>query len=150
MNTRGRGESIMISSSGERIKEVNGSLNPETAPTYSQNTPLHSFRDLNLADTFASSLQQPIINELMPFKASYACFDCESNAVHILSISDKEKSCEVFKISGLDSNPIAVYEDVLQNIVHVITDKNVNVFTYNKRSKILQRKSNYQFAQSIL
>jgi hypothetical protein len=52
----------------------------------------------------------------------------------------------MMKINGLDSAPIGVYEDVLSNNVHVITNKDLNVYSYNKRSKMLVRKSNFAFA----
>lgn len=35
-------------------------------------------------------------------------------------------------------------------MVHVITEKDLNVYSYNKRSKQLVRKSNFAFAQSTL
>jgi len=41
----------------------------------------------------------------------------------------------MLKLHGLDSAPIGIYQDALQSIVHVITEKNLNVYTYNKRSK---------------
>jgi hypothetical protein len=49
------------------------------------------------------------------------------------------------QINGLDSRPIGVYEDALQNLIHVVTNQNLNVYSYNKRSKRLVRKSGYQF-----
>ena len=80
----------------------------------------------------------------MPFKSSYACLDLEQNAVYLLSIQNN--FFDVLKINGLDSAPVGVYEDVMSNTVHVITEKDLNVYSYNKRSKRLIRKSNYAFA----
>ena len=101
-----------------------------------------------MTDSLASSQQSPLLAELMPFRASYACLDTEHDAMYILQIQNGQ--CEVLKIHGLDSTPIGVYEDALQNVVHVITEKDLNVYSYNKRSKQLIRKSNYAFAQSTL
>ena len=101
-----------------------------------------------MADSLASSQQTPLLAELMPFRASYACLDTEHDAMYILQIQNGQ--CKMLKIHGLDSTPIGVYEDALQNVVHVITEKDLNVYSYNKRSKQLIRKSNYAFAQSTL
>ena len=56
----------------------------------------------------------------------------------------------MLKAQGLDSRPIGVYEDTLQNLVHVVTERNLNVYTYNQLSKQLLRKSGYAFAQATL
>lgn len=84
----------------------------------------------------------------MPGKAAYACLDSESKAAYVLSIDNA--SCDLLKVIGLDSAPIGVYEDCLQNVIHVVTEAHLNVFSYNKRSKQFLRRSNYQFAASSL
>jgi len=59
--------------------------------------------------------------------------DTEHHAVYILQVQNAK--WDVLKVHGLDSTPIGVYEDALQNVVHVITWKNLNIYSYNKRSK---------------
>jgi len=86
LNTRGRGESILLNSA-DKVKELaNQLISSDGATTQPQAAGLQSFKDIELNDFLASSLQQPILNELMPFKSSYACLDAKSNAVHILNI----------------------------------------------------------------
>ena len=103
---------------------------------------------MNISEILASSMQQPILNEQMPFKTSYACLDNSSNAAYVLTITNG--GCDILKVQGLDSPIIGVYEDIIQNVVHVITEANLNVYSYNKRSKQLIRKNNYMFALTIL
>lgn len=69
-----------------------------------------------------SQLQSPspLMNELMPFKSSYGCIDETENSVYILSIL-KDNTCDMINIHGMDSTPIGIYEDALQNFIHVIT-----------------------------
>ena len=86
-----------------------------------------------MMDSLASNQQSPLIKEAVPFKASYACIDEANKAVYVLQITNN--ACDMLKIQGLDSAPIGVYEDALQNLVHVITDDHLNVYTYNRRSK---------------
>ena len=96
----------------------------------------------------AVSNQQPILHELMPYKARYACIDSESFAAYVLSIENNR--CDVLKIQGLDSAPAGVYEDALQGLIHVITEDNLSVFTYSRGAKQMVRKSSYTFAMDIL
>lgn len=84
----------------------------------------------------------------MPFKAKFACLDSSSHAAYILSI--ESNICDLLKIQGLDSEPIGVYEDILQGIIHVITNAELCVFTYSRGSKQLLRKSSFVFAMNIL
>lgn len=69
--------------------------------------------------------------------------------MYLLTIT-KSNQCDMMTIQGLDSTPIGVYDDVLQNFVHVVTSENLNVYTFNKRSRRIIRKSNYTFAQGLL
>lgn len=64
-----------------------------------------------MAETLAQSHQQPILSELMPYKARYACLDAESFAAYVVTIEGAH--VDVLKMQGLDSAPIAVYEDIL-------------------------------------
>ena len=41
-------------------------------------------RDLSVSESLASTQQSPLLNELMPFQASYACLDTEHDAMYIL------------------------------------------------------------------
>lgn len=101
-----------------------------------------------MAETLAQSNQQPICNELMPFKARYACLDSESFAAYVLTIDGQ--NVDLLKLQGLDSAPIGVYEDVLQNLVHVITSEQLSVYTFSRGGKRLLRKSNYVHAMDML
>lgn len=56
----------------------------------------------------------PILNDLMPFKPIYAAISSQSyQSITILSIYAGSSSIESIIFNGLDSEPIAVYEDVI-------------------------------------
>ena len=104
--------------------------------------------DTSLLTAEKEGPQQSILNELMPFRVSFACLDIQTNSAVLLTINGKV--IDVLKATGLDSSPIAVYEDVLKSLFHVITEKHMNCYTYHKRSKQLLRKSNYKFTLNAL
>ena len=112
--------------SADRLKE-------EDVVPHHPSQPVKSVKDISMMDSLASNQQSPLIKEAVPFKASYACIDEANKAVYVLQITNN--ACDMLKIQGLDSAPIGVYEDALQNLVHVITDDHLNVYTYNRRSK---------------
>lgn len=56
----------------------------------------------------------------------------------------------MLKMQGLDSAPIGVYEDVLQNLVHAVTSEQLSVYTFSRGGKQLLRKSSYVSAMSML
>lgn len=66
----------------------------------------------------------------------------------ILSINFND--CDLMKCGGLDSEPIGVYEDVVQSLIHIVTAKELNVYTFSKRTKRFVRRSGYAFAQSLV
>lgn len=109
---------------------------------------LQGMKELFQNDIEGATRQSPLLQELLPFRASYACIDTHQFAVYVLQIQNA--GCEVLKAQGLDSKPIGVYEDALQNLVHVVTERNLNVYTYHQVSKQLLRKSGYAFAQATL
>lgn len=115
--------------------------------TYVSSQP-HSFKELNVAETLAQSNQQPILNEQMPYKARYACLDTESFAAYVLTIEGGH--VDVLKMQGLDSAPIGVYEDILQNLVHVVTSQHLCAYTFSRGGKQLLRKSSYVQVMSML
>ena len=53
------------------------------------------------------------------------------------------------KLHGLDSKPIGVYSNDDLNQYYVLTDT-LNMFTYNKKSLIMERKGDFKFAINTL
>jgi hypothetical protein len=53
------------------------------------------------------------------------------------------------KLHGLDSKPIGIYTNDEQNQYYVITDT-LNMFVFNKKSLVMERKGDFKFAVSVL
>jgi DNA-binding beta-propeller fold protein YncE len=109
---------------------------------------MQQMREMSLNDPLVAQQQSPLLSEFLPFKSSFSLIDRQNNQVILLQINPS--GCQIMLCSGLDSEPIGVYEDPVQSLVHVVTSSNLNVFTFSRRTKRLVRRSGYAFAQSLV
>eukprot|EP00347_Sterkiella_histriomuscorum_P013779 403363397 len=114
-------------------------LNSQKVTTLDKNTDEASFQGVNYQQQLNSKAPQP--------PPTYACIS-EDGMIMILHLSTL--ACSLHKLHGIDSKAIGVYSNEELSQYYVLTEKMMNIFVYNKKSLVLERKSDYKFAMSVL